>query len=189
MRIYLERLLGHNTHQIDLIEKNDFSALRKRLKRYDCIRNVTKEDDKTLLLTARNKELKGRSCLKDVGEGQLVLATYWDVKQGEELLFHIGATLWNDNKKGSHFTCAYLTQNQHCVIESHLNVQWGIPVTYFTNWIHNYFMAMPQFQQHLANVKESFERLPQDKLSLLEKIWMGAEIVGSAASILKIMSP
>ena len=186
MNNYIEKMITVATRQTKLVGDIKLSALSRRIKRNELVKSISKEDESILLIEPHNN-VKGRCLFKDIGEGQFVLVTCWEIDKKEELLFHIGTTLWNDQKKASHLTYSYVTQKNLCVIESHINLRWNVTELYFTNWLKNYLVAVPGFQGHIDNLRRYFEQLPEEKLSALEKLWIGSEIAESAVSIWKIL--
>ena len=187
MKNYIEKILTISTRQARVIEKIELPSLRKRVMSSNLVKKVSEADSSTLSIKLHNKAVHGRCLLKDLSEGKFVVVTYWDIQKGDELLFHIGSMLWNDNKKGSHLTYSYVTQKNLCVIESHINLQWEVTEVYFASWLRNYLTTIPEFQNHIDNMRNYFEKLPQEKMSMLEKIWIGAEIAESASVIWKIL--
>jgi hypothetical protein len=164
---------------IVLFEYKDLLLIRNLLNDYSAVSNVSINDENTIEVVLK-QEKKLKCMLKIFEGGKGVFVAYWDLNKKNTLAYTIGSRLWNDRKEISHLTYSYITQNNVCVFESHINLDWGVSELYFGNWCTSYLDHLPDFASHITKVSEGLKNLPKSKLTMLEKL----EFVGEVGDII-----
>jgi hypothetical protein len=175
MKDYLKKFRLRSNSSIELVDRVDINALKRELKALAPVKSVRVDDEATISIK-RRKDC-GESCiLKNIGSGKVVLTAFWKMPEKDRIAYAAGSTLWNDNKRGSHHTCAYITHKNLCTMEAHLNLEWGVTEEYLRRWMENFITSIALFHSHIESTKDYVKKLPDNRLSVLEKLEVGAGV-------------
>jgi hypothetical protein len=178
---YIKKIAG-SADSVELVHYSGLASLKTSIKKNEHVKSVSLDDESTLTVKLK-RGAKDNCLLKNLGNGKLVFVTFWEISPRDRITYFVAATLWNDNKRGSHLTCSYITQKQLCVMESHINLEWGVTERYFAKLLENYLSSIVLFTNHIESTREYIKKLPKPELTLLDKLQAGADIADAVSSI------